>query len=134
MTSMLLGTYEAKLVGKNRLVLPSRLRKEIRGDRIVLTVGFEGIFGFSEEKWQEVTAADLARPLFSDGQARDLRRKMFAKAAVVELDNQARFVIPQELVNEKELMGEMIFIGAGDHFEIWESKKWLAYSQKLEKI
>ncbi len=133
MTSMLLGTYEAKLVGKNRLVLPSRLRKEIRGDRIVLTVGFEeGIFGFSEDKWLEVTATDLARPLFSDGDARDLRRKMFANAAVVELDSQGRFVIPQELVSGRELKEEMVFVGAGDHFEIWESKKWEEYSARLK--
>jgi len=129
---MLLGTYEARLIGKNRLVLPSRLRKEIRGDRIVLTVGFEeGIFGFSEDKWTEVTATDLARPLFSDESARNLRRKMFANAAVVDVDSQGRFVIPENLL-EKELTGNIVFIGAGDHFEIWNSKKWEEYSKRLK--
>ena len=130
---MLLGTYEAKLVGKNRLVLPSRLRKEISGDRIVLTVGFEeGIFGFSEEKWTEVTATDLSKPMFSDSAARDLRRKMFSKAAVVDLDNQGRFVIPEILTNGTEFKENMVFVGAGDHFEIWESKKWEEYSERLK--
>lgn len=130
---MLLGTHEAKIVGNNRLVLPSRLRKEIRGDRIVLTIGFEeGILGFSEDKWTEVTAQDLARPLFSDSQARDLRRKMFSNAAVVELDNQGRFVIPEGLLNGKNLSGNIVFVGAGDHFEIWENKKWEEYSARLK--
>lgn len=133
---MLLGTFEAKLIGKNRLVLPSKLRKEINGDRLILSIGFEScIFGFSEKKWEEVTAVDLAKPLFSDSGARDLRRKMFSKAAVVELDSHNRFVVP-EGIGELEGIGDigkkMIFIGAGDHFEIWETKKWEEYSRKLE--
>lgn len=130
---MLLGTYEVKLIGKNRLVLASRLRKEISGDRIVLSVGFEPcILGFSEKKWEEVTLVDLAKPLFSDSGSRDLRRKMFSRAAVVELDSHGRFVIPEGLIGAEELKGEMVFIGAGDHFEIWEKKKWEEYEKKLK--
>lgn len=130
---MLLGTYELNLSGKNRLALPSRLRKEISGDRLVLTIGFEDcISGFSEKKWEEVTVADLAKPFFSDPNARDLRRKMFARAVVVELDSQGRFVIPEGLGGLLEIKGKMVIIGAGDHFEIWETKKWTEYSAKLK--
>ncbi|MBI5465524.1 division/cell wall cluster transcriptional repressor MraZ [Candidatus Gottesmanbacteria bacterium] len=130
---MLLGTYEPNLIGKNRIALPSRLRKEISGDRLVLTVGFEEcIFGFAEKKWEEVTAQDLARPLFSDQIGRDLRRKMCARAVVVELDSQGRFVIPESLTDEGELKEKITIIGAGDHFEIWEAKKWEEYSAELK--
>ncbi len=130
---MLLGTYELNLSGKNRLALPARLRKEISGDRLVLTIGFEDcITGFSEKKWEEATVADLAKPFFSDPNARDLRRKMFARAVVVELDSHARFVIPEGFGGFKGLGGKMVIIGAGDHFEIWESKKWEEYSAALK--
>jgi len=128
---MLLGTYETKLIGKNRLVLPSKLRKEISGDRIVLSVGFEPcILGFAEKKWEEVTAPDLARPL-SDPEGRDLRRKMFSKAVVVEIDSHSRFVIPENIA-ETDLANKIIILGAGDHFEIWEAKKWEEYERKLK--
>ncbi len=131
---MLLGTYEPNLIGKNRIALPSKLRKEISGDRLVLTVGFEDcIFGFAEKKWEEVTAQDLARPLFSDQTGRDLRRKMCARAVVVELDNQGRFVIPENLTENGEIKEKIIIIGAGDHFEIWEERKWINYLEKLGK-
>lgn len=128
---MLLGTYEAKLIGKNRLVLPARLRKEISGDRIVLSVGFEPcIFGFAEKKWEEVTVSDLSRPL-SDPEGRALRRKMFARAVVIEIDSHSRFVVPENII-DSDLRGQLIIIGAGDHFEIWEAKKWEVYSKNLK--
>lgn len=129
---MLLGTYELNLIGKNRLVLPSKLRKEISGDRIVLSVGFEPcIFGFEEKKWEEVTASDLSRPL-SDPEGRDLRRKMFSKAVVVDVDSHGRFVVPENCIGGGELRGQITIIGAGDHFEIWDAKKWQKYSEGLK--
>lgn len=128
---MLLGTFEPNLIGKNRLGLPAKLRKEIKGDRVVLAIGFEDcILGFEEEKWQEATAADLAKPL-SDPQGRDLRRKMFSQAEVVELDSQGRIVVPETLVSGEVFKGGIIVIGAGDHFEIWNKGKWEEYRKRL---
>ncbi|MBI4991000.1 hypothetical protein HZB96_02790 [Candidatus Gottesmanbacteria bacterium] len=99
---MLLGTYEPNLIGKNRLVLPAKLRKEIKGNRLVLAVGFEEcILGFEEKKWQEATAADLAKPL-SDPEGRNLRRRMFSQAVQVELDSQGRLVVPENLTSRGE--------------------------------
>lgn len=124
---MLLGTYQPNLIGKNRLALPVKLRREIKGNRLVLAVGFEEcILGFEEKKWQEATAADLGRPL-SDHEGREIRRKMFSQAEVVELDSQGRFVVPENLVPGRELKREIIVIGAGDHFEIWDKMQWEEY-------
>ena len=129
---MLLGTYEPTLIGKNRLALPAKLRKEISGDRLVLAIGFEKcILGFEEKKWEEATASDLATAL-SDKQGRDLRRKMFSQAEVVELDSQGRIVVPESLISDRELKGEVVVIGAGDHFEIWNKKQWEDYRLQME--
>ena len=129
---MLLGTYEPTLIGKNRLALPAKLRKEISGDRLVLAIGFEKcILGFEEKKWEEATAVDLATAL-SDKQGRDLRRKMFSQAEVVELDSQGRIVVPESLTSDRELKEEIVVIGAGDHFEIWNKKQWEDYRLQME--
>jgi len=129
---MLLGTYEPTLIGKNRLALPAKLRKEISGDRLVLAIGFEEcILGFEEKKWEEATAVDLATAL-SDKQGRDLRRKMFSQAEVVELDSQGRIVVPESLTSDRELKEEIVVIGAGDHFEIWNKKQWEDYRLQME--
>jgi len=128
---MLLGTYQPNLIGKGRIALPKKIRSELAGERIVLTVGFEKcIFGFSEKGWEEIVKPELSQPLFSNQEARDLRRKMCASAQVVNLDSQGRFVIPETMLNYAGIKEEIILIGAGDHFEIWDSKKWEAYRAK----
>jgi len=130
---MLLGTYKPTLIGKNRLLLPIRLRKEIVGNKLVLSVGFEDcILGFEEKKWEEVTAADLSRPL-SDAKGRDLRRKMCMDAITINLDSQGRFVIPETMAKYASVEENITVIGAGDHFEIWNSKIWEDYQKKLSK-
>lgn len=130
---MLLGTYQPTLIGKNRLALPSKLRREIKGNRLVLTVGFEEcILGFEEKRWEEVTASDLSRPL-SDSEGRDLRRKMFTEAMVITLDSQGRFVVPGTMMKYAGIKTKLTIIGAGDHFEIWDSDRWDIYRQELDK-
>lgn len=130
---MLLGTYKPTLIGKNRLALPMSLRREITGNKLVLAIGFEDcIMGFEEKKWEEVTAADLSRPL-SDTTGRDLRRKMCMNAQTITLDSQGRFVIPELMAEYGGVDKDVTIIGAGDHFEIWNSKQWELYKRELSK-
>lgn len=130
---MLLGTYRPTLIGKNRIALPMKLRKEIAGKELVLAIGFDDcILGFEEKKWAEVTAADLSRPL-TDKNGRNLRRKMCTNAEKIILDSQSRFVIPEIMMKYAGIKDELTIIGAGDHFEIWETSKWQEISDKFEK-
>lgn len=129
---MLLGTYKPSLIGKRRIALPGKIGKEIEGKKVVLTTGFEEcILGFGEKSWEKVTAADLSRPL-SDSEGRELRRKMFAGAAVVDLGVQGRFVIPETMAKYAGIKKGVVLIGAGDHFEIWSEDKWETYSKKIK--
>lgn len=130
---MLLGTYYPTLIGRNRLALPVKLRKEITGNQLILSVGLETcIFGFEEKRWETVTAADLARPI-SDAIGRDLRRKLCINAERIALDSQGRFVIPETMMEYAGIKNEVTLIGAGDHFEIWDSQTWKQYLSEIEK-
>ncbi len=129
---MFLGTYEPNLMDKGRVALPKKIRNSLGGDRIVLTTGFEHcIFGFPEKSWEEVTRTELARPLFSDKEGRDLRRKMYSGAVSIDLDAQGRFVLPQEMMGYADISESLVIIGAGDHFEIWSKRNWEDYRNKL---
>lgn len=128
---MLLGTYKPTLIGRNRLALPAKLRREIRDEKIVLAIGFENcIMGFEEKKWEEVTKADLSRPL-SDSEGRDLRRKMCMNAQTIALDSQGRFVVPEEMAEYGKIKEDVMIIGAGDHFEIWDENSWRDYEKTM---
>ena len=64
---MFLGTYQHNLMDKARLALPKKLRNELSGGKMILTIGFEQcILGFDEVKWEETTKVELEKPLFTD--------------------------------------------------------------------
>jgi len=129
---MFLGTFEPNLMTKGRVSLPKKLRDELSGNHLVLTIGFEDcIFGFTQRVWEEVTKPELERPLFSDKEGRDLRRKMCSEAISVELDSQGRFIIPARMFEYAKIKEKLIIIGAGDHFEIWDKQSWEEYRKKL---
>lgn len=130
--NMFLGTFNTNIMDKGRLSLPKKIREELNNGRLILTIGFEeGVFGFTEKKWEETTNSELNRPLFSDKEGRDLRRKMCAEAVNIELDSQGRFVMPNRMLNFCGLRNEAVIIGAGDHFEIWDLEKWEEYRKGL---
>lgn len=131
---MFLGTYEPNLLDKNRIALPKKIRQELGSDSVILTIGFETcIFGFTEKVWEEITKLELGRPLFSDKEGRDLRRKMCAAAIKIELDSQGRFVLPENMAEYAGISGSLVIIGAGDHFEIWNTKEWEGYRTEIGK-
>lgn len=130
---MFLGTYKPNLIGERRIALPKKIRDELTGNKVVLTIGFEEcIYGFNLAAWNEITRTELVRPLFSDLEGRDLRRKICAGAVNIELDNQGRFIIPSEMMDYAGISEDIIVIGAGDHFELWEKNIWVEYRKKID--
>src|SRR3989344_3200621 len=98
---MLLGSYKLKFSGKNRLVLPVKLRREI-GERVVLTRGKEKcIWGFGKRDFERQAKVYLSLELESE-EGRRLRREFFALAEEVSLDEQGRLVLPGALVRYAE--------------------------------
>jgi MraZ protein len=129
---MFLGTFEPNILDNFRLALPKKIREELGGRDLVLTTGFEQcIFGFADNAWEEITKVELSRPLFSDKEGRDLRRKMCATAVKVSLDAQGRFIIPEIMSNFAKIEKTAVVIGAGDHFEIWSREKWEDYRKNI---
>ena len=129
---MFLGFYEPSLLEKKRFALPKRIRSEIKGNRVILTVGFDTcIFGFDEKVWQDVVRPELEKPFFSDSEARKMRRKMCVNASIVTLDSQSRLVLPDMMVDQAQIHETIVLVGAGDHFEIWDKELWEAYRETL---
>ena len=130
-TGLFLGTYSHRLTGGNRLALPKKIRAEISGDEVILAAGFEScIAGFDRKKWEELAEKQLDVPLY-ENKGRVLRRQLFANAMILKIDGQGRVVLPSSLKDFVEIKEEVTIIGAGDHFEIWDNKKWQEYSKEI---
>lgn len=131
---MFLGEYQLNFSGRGRIVLPRKLRQELReGNTIILSRGFEGcVWGFSPERFDEEAQKTLGFSA-TEERARYLRRYLFAGSVPVELDSQGRFVIPSALLTYARLEKEVVIIGTGDHFEIWNKSKWQKHLKEIER-
>ncbi len=130
---MFLGEYSAKFTGKGRILLPKKLREEIKDEELILSRGFEGcVWGFDLEIWKKEAEKQLEISAIEE-KGRLLRRYLFASSIMVEMDEQGRFVIPGNLLDYANIEDEVVLIGAGDHFEIWDKTLWEKQLQRLEK-
>ncbi|OGE14374.1 division/cell wall cluster transcriptional repressor MraZ [Candidatus Daviesbacteria bacterium RIFCSPHIGHO2_12_FULL_37_11] len=130
---MFLGEYKLKFTGIGRVILPKKIRMELTSEVIILSRGFEGcVWGFDEKTFEKEARRQLEISA-TEERARMLRRYLFSGSEPAELDSQGRFVIPSALLTHGKLFKEVIIIGAGDHFEIWDTKTWNKYLKKLEE-
>ncbi|MCL4389925.1 MAG: division/cell wall cluster transcriptional repressor MraZ [Patescibacteria group bacterium] len=121
---MFLGTFTPSLATTGQMALPTKLRSALGSDRAVITTGFDKcVFGFSLVEWQKLGEMELVKPL-STSEGREVRRRMYAEAVEVDLDDQGRFVIPEVLRRYAGIKERIAVIGAGDHFEIWDKDEW----------
>ena len=128
---MFLGEYQLQFSGKGRILLPKKIRQELKGELIILSRGFEGcIWGFSPKDFKKEAEKTLGSSA-TEERARFLRRYLFSGSVPVELDSQNRFVIPSALLTFAKVFGKVVIIGAGDHFEIWNSKFWKKHLKEI---
>lgn len=128
---MFLGEYTTKFTGKGRVILPKKMRQQIKGKEVVLSRGFEGcIWGFDIKAWKKEAEKQLEISA-TEERARYLRRYMFSASEPVEFDSQGRIVIPSALLTFANLRNEVVIIGAGDHFEIWNQRIWKKHLKEI---
>ena|SRR3990172_8068467 len=127
---LFLGEYDHALDDRGRVTLPKKIRQELGEKDLVLSRGFDTcIFGFDRESWEKEAAKQLEAPV-TDEKARAIRRYMFAGAEKVEADKLGRILVPALLKEYGRINREVMVIGAGDHFEIWDKNMWLEYEAK----
>jgi MraZ protein len=129
---LFLGEYEHALDERGRVTLPKKIRLELGREEVVLSRGFDAcIFGFDKESWEKEATKQLESPV-TDEKARAIRRYMFAGAEKVETDKLGRILMPTLLKEYAHINRDVMVIGAGDHFEIWDKKAWKEYASALK--
>lgn len=125
---LFLGEYEHALDERGRITLPRKIRQELGSEReIILARGFDTcIFGFDKSSWEREAGKHLETPV-TDEIGRNVRRFLFSGAQKEELDKLGRILLPAQLKDYASISRNCIIIGAGDHFEIWDTLKWHEY-------
>jgi len=128
---MFYGEYEHTIDEKSRLTLPAKFRNALAGG-VVLARGIErNVDVFPRESWD----ANVGRIADLDSltrEAREMKRYVFAGAAVAELDRQGRVLVPPHLAGHAELGKDVVVTGVHDHIEIWDRSAWAAHLSAIE--
>ena len=119
-----MGEYNHSLDSKGRLIVPSKFR-DLLGDEFYVTKGLDPcLVAYTPEKWQEVldSLEDQLPTNFRND--REMRRYLIGGSAEVEIDKQGRVLIPGNLRQFAHLEKNLVLVGAGDYFEIWDEQAW----------
>ncbi len=128
---MLIGEYKYNLDQKNRLLIPAKFRSKFGGEAI-LTRGIDKcLFLFPKDEWEKVVEKLLKLPL-SQANSRAFTRLILSGAHQVEIDNQGRILIPENLKNYANLSKRVVIVGLYSRLEIWDEKTWEEYKKESE--
>ena len=120
-----LSSFYGILDSKNRIAIPSSFRSSIKISR-------EKIFIFKSLKYNclEIHLASKINSLIKTFDEKDFfsKKNDHFKTAIlsdleeIKIDKEGRFVIKDQLQKFSKLSKNLIFIGKGNHFEIWDKQ------------
>ncbi len=117
-----LGTYNHSLDAKNRLFIPSKYREYLEGGFVVCKAPDTCLYIYSQEEWSAV--AEQVKSLPGTAEYRRYKRDFFKNADMAELDKQGRFTVKGELAEYAGLKKDVVIIGSGNKFEIWDAEEY----------
>ncbi len=128
---MFLGRFYHSLDEKGRITIPARYRETL-SESAVIVQGFEqNLIVFTAEDFNQYSAA-INQTRLNDANARAMRRLIFSGAEELDVDKAGRILIPQYLRDFAGLVNEVVFVGAGDQFEIWALDEWRKQEEQLK--
>lgn len=113
---------------KGRLALPTRYREHFRlssDNQVIVTIDTEEscLLLYTLNDWEEIEAKLEALPSFNP-MARRIQRLLIGHATEISIDNNGRILLPQILRDYAKLDKQIVLIGQGKKFEIWDQKHW----------
>jgi MraZ protein len=130
------GEYGVNITAGGRVVIPKKIREALgKTKSFTLTKGFDPcLSGFRNEDWEK-SVYELMGVSVLEMKKMEIKRHLFSSAALLEMDDQGRVVIPRNLLMYANLINktEAVFIGVGTYFEIWAKDNWETYKKEIEK-
>ncbi|ANN76712.1 division/cell wall cluster transcriptional repressor MraZ [Bordetella sputigena] len=118
---MFQGSSALTLDAKGRISIPTRHRDALVAQaegRLTLTRHPDGcLLLYPRQEWEKKREVIAALPM----SARALQRLLLGNAQDVELDGSGRILIAPELRNAAGMTREVMLLGMGAHFELWDA-------------
>ena len=124
-----LGTHQNRLDAKGRVSVPASFRSVLRAGGDPASAGLVLRPSHKHpciEAWPATVFQELSTPLdrldlFSEAHD-DLAAALYADAYPVDADREGRIILPDSLVLHAGIEDQVVFMGLGRIFQIWEPK------------
>lgn len=127
------GTYEHAIDAKHRLAIPSDIRRELQrglgageGDTVVLycVLGGADVLCLYTEPGYQRLADELRQSGADPADLLEYEEIFYANSKRIEMDSAGRVRLPDHLLKQTGLSGEIVLAGAGDHLKIRDRTAW----------
>lgn len=126
---MFQGASALTLDAKGRLSVPSKYRDALQGQaegRVTITKHPDGcLLLFPRPEWEVFRNKIAALPM----DAHWWRRIFLGNASDVDVDGAGRVLVSPELRTAAALDKEVMLLGMGSHFELWDAQTYAAKEQ-----
>jgi MraZ protein len=116
---------------KGRLAVPTRHREVLQAlcaGQLTVTKHPEGcLMVFPRPAWETFRDKIAALPMSAAG----WKRVFLGNAMDVEIDGQARVLISPELREAAKLDKQVMLLGMGSHFELWDKELYEAHEARV---
>ena len=134
---LLYGEFELTVDDKNRLLIPSEVRKQLDperdGDAFFLIIGSNKVPWMYPERYYEELVAQRPADLTPAEDVLAFDQLMFALAHKIEWDKQGRVLIPDKTLKRGGIGKDVTLIGARNHLELWNRTDWESRRTYLEQ-
>lgn len=132
---VLYGEYDLTIDDKNRMLIPSDVRKSLDserdGDAFFLVFGTNRRPWLYPERQYERQVAEIQQDLAPTEDVLAFDQMLFAMASRLEWDKQGRVLIPEKTLRRTGLNREVTLIGVRDHLELWNRDEWEVQREAL---
>ncbi|HEX6829434.1 MAG TPA: division/cell wall cluster transcriptional repressor MraZ [Burkholderiales bacterium] len=129
---MFRGVAQLTLDNKGRLAIPAKYREALMAHcagRLVITVDpSRCLLIYPQPAWEPIEQKLNSLSSFNS-QTRALQRLLVGNASDVELDGAGRVLVPGPLRQLAALDRNVVLVGQGAKFELWDDEKW---NQQME--
>lgn len=127
---MFVGEYFHQIDEKNRLRIPSKLRKDL-GECTIVKGGNGCLYLLPSCEVSKVMDKIDNIPMYSPAQ--QSLRALFSSACIIEEDGQGRFLLPASLKAFAGIVKDVVFVGVGARCELWAQERWTKYIDACNK-
>jgi len=128
---MFYGRSAYNIDKKGRMTVPSKYREETP-DGVVVTKGLDGNLMVYAKETFDIFAESMNNISVTDPNLRSFRREILGNSAELTYDSAGRILIPLHLRKLAGIEENVMIVGGGQYFEIWDQNRLQEYETKSD--